>query len=281
MPWTTTTDPEQFAAAAGGFLRSRLVEHNLLLTITDQLRRGQLRRGLLAGAGHAPLLGWWAGQAGPEGAFSSTAGFPLAVTPMPDQALDELADILVPPLPGIGAGTAAAGRFARRWQDRTGAVATVRRRDRLYRLTELAPPDPPPPGRARLAGADRDLLHAWHEDFLAEIGSTDEPDVPAAVADRLGYGGLVLWDTGERPVAMAGRTRVVAGICRVAAVYTPPRYRGHGYGSAVTAAASRRAAEAGAPEVLLYTDADNAVINALYQRLGYRTALERTVYVFS
>ena len=74
MPWTTTTDPGQFAAAAGGFLRSRLAEHNLLLTITDQLRRGQLRPGELPGAGHAPLLGWWAGRAGPEGAFTRTAG---------------------------------------------------------------------------------------------------------------------------------------------------------------------------------------------------------------
>lgn len=275
MPWTMTADPDEFAAAAGGFLRSRLVEHNLLLTVTDQLRRG---RWLVPGG--APLLGWWASEAGPEGAFSLTPGFPLAVTPMPDQALDELADALPPPLPGIGAGTAAAGRFARRWQDRTGAVAVVHRSDHLFRLSELAPPDPLPRGRARLAtGADRDLLIAWHEDFLREIGA-DEPDTPGAVADRLGYGGLLLWDTGDRPVAMAGRTRVVAGICRVAAVYTPPQYRRHGYGAAVTATATRHGAEAGAREVLLYTDADNAVTNTLYQRLGYQPVLERTVYVF-
>jgi hypothetical protein len=46
--------------------------------------------------GEPALLGWWAEGPGPRGAFIATARFPLAVTPMPDQALDELADTLVP-----------------------------------------------------------------------------------------------------------------------------------------------------------------------------------------
>jgi hypothetical protein len=49
--------PEATATAetAGGFLRSRLVEHNLLLTITERLRRVDR-----PGPGEPPLLGWWA-----------------------------------------------------------------------------------------------------------------------------------------------------------------------------------------------------------------------------
>ena len=276
MPWTTTHDPEEFLEAAGGFLRSRLVEHNLILTITDQLRRG----GPLP-AGQT-LLGWWTGAAGHAGAFTRTPGFPLAVTPMPEQALDDLAGVLVPPLPGIGAGVAAARRFARRWQARTGAGARVGRRDRLYRLGVLAPPDPLPPGRARLAvGADRDLLHAWHEAFQQEITAAGEPDIRAVVADRLGYGGLVLWEAGGEPVAMAARSPVVAGISRVTAVYTPPPFRRHGYGAGVTAAVSRQAAEVGAAEVVLYTDADHPGPNVLYQSLGYQLAQERLVIAFT
>jgi hypothetical protein len=103
------------------------------------------------------------------------------------------------------------------------------------------------PARARRAAdADRDLLHAWHDAFLAELGSTSIRDVPAQVTDRLGYGGLVLWEAGGVPVSMAGRTQVTAGICKVAPVYTPPRQRGHGYGTAATAAVTRHAIEAGA-----------------------------------
>jgi hypothetical protein len=45
MPWTTTLDPGEFLAAAGGFVRSRLVEHNVILTITARLPRAGGSRG--------------------------------------------------------------------------------------------------------------------------------------------------------------------------------------------------------------------------------------------
>ena len=79
---------------------------------------------------------------------------------------------------------------------------------------------------------------------------------------------------------MAGRTQVTAGICKVAPVYTPPRQRGHGYGSAATAAVTRQAIERGAPEVLLFTDATNPVTNSIYQRLGYLPAEDRLILTF-
>jgi predicted GNAT family acetyltransferase len=78
-------------------------------------------------------------------------------------------------------------------------------------------------------------------------------------------------------VALAGITRQVAGVARVAPVYTPPEHRGRGYGAAATAAVSRQALDEGAADVVLYTDLDNAATNRLYARLGYVPVEDRLV----
>ena len=52
-------------------------------------------------------------------------------------------------------------------------------------------------------------------------------------------------------------------------VYTPPEFRRHGYGAAVTYAASRKALDEGATEVLLFADLINPVSNSIYQAIGY------------
>jgi hypothetical protein len=58
------------------------------------------------------------------------------------------------------------------------ASATVHQRHRLHRLTELVPPDPAPPGAARVAtAADRVLLEDWVRAFAEEAGDTIA-DVP-------------------------------------------------------------------------------------------------------
>jgi predicted GNAT family acetyltransferase len=68
---------------------------------------------------------------------------------------------------------------------------------------------------------------------------------------------------------MAAQRVPIAGTARIGPVYTPPEQRGHGYGSAVTAAATR--AILACPAVpLLFTDMANPVSNTIYQRLGYR-----------
>lgn len=59
------------------------------------------------------------------------------------------------------------------------------------------------------------------------------------------------------------------------AVYTPPEHRGHGYAAAVTAEVSRAAREAGAQEVLLFTDLANPTSNGVYRRIGYRPVSDR------
>jgi predicted GNAT family acetyltransferase len=127
--------------------------------------------------------------------------------------------------------------------------------------------------------ADRALLAEWFATFAGDVGDV-MPD-PARVVDRrLENGGLLLWEVDGVPVSLAGITRPVAGVARVAPVYTPAALRGRGYAAAVTAEISRRALEEGLA-VVLFTDVANPTSNALYQRLGYRpvggwTALELT-----
>jgi predicted GNAT family acetyltransferase len=275
MSWTITADPRAFLAAAEEFLRADPAANSVTLTAAEEMRE------------RAPadaLSGWWRPPGEPvAGTFIHTPPYPVHVSAMPPGASAALADALAEagrPLRGAGGQSVAAEAFARAWTTRTGATATVHRRMRLHRLETLVPPDPVPPGEALVAGADHgDLVLAWYEAFAAEI---DEPtgDVRPQVEDRLAYGGVTLWLLDGEPVSLAGRTRTVAGVARVAPVYTPPEHRGRGYGAAATAAVTRAALDDGVHELLLYTDLANPTSNRLYARLGYKRVEDTVSLVF-
>ena len=143
-------------------------------------------------------------------------------------------------------------------------------------LDQLMPPEPAPDGSARLADEpDAELLVDWFEAFRFEALSGGPEDSRQAVADGLSHHGLMLWEADGEPVAMAGLSRIVAGVARVTGVYTPPRHRRHGYAGGVTTAISGAALAAGADRVVLFTDLANPTSNALYQRLGYRPVGDR------
>ena len=91
----------------------------------------------------------------------------------------------------------------------------------------------------------------------------------------------MLWTQHRRPVSMAMIRPPVAGVSRIGPVYTPDDERGHGYGSAVTAAASRTATAMGADEVVLFTDIANPVPNAIYRRIGFRPVSDWLVIGFA
>jgi predicted GNAT family acetyltransferase len=270
MAWTTTGDLDEFAGAAGEFLRARPVPNTLLLTTVDNLAvRGRHTYGT-----DDPVFGWWRGSDGAvAGVFLRTPPYPAMVTDLPDDAAVSLVELLSD-MPGFSAERGVAETVADAWTLRTGRTFEVRQRIRLYRLGELVPPEPPPPGTARTAGpADRQQLVTWHDLFATELGET-AGDSAAAVADRMSYGGLVLWEVDGEPVSMAGRSRAIAGMVRVAPVFTPKHLRGRGYAGAVTAAVSRAGQEL-ADEVLLFTDLANPTSNSLYQRLGYTPIEDR------
>ncbi|KAF4410676.1 GNAT family N-acetyltransferase [Streptomyces lycii] len=276
MAWTTTEHLGTFLGTAGAFLRALPARHSVLLSVADSLERGGSRRY----GDDPPEYGWWTAPDGEvAGAFLRTPPHPVLLSTMPDEAAVALAartEIAGAPADGVNAVRSAAEAYAAAWQRRTGGRLGTAAVHRLHRLAELVPPDPAPPGRARVAGRrDRALLVDWYASFMRETGSL-ALDPGKAVDDRLGHGGLSLWEDASGPLAMAGVTPAVAGTARIASVYTPPELRGRGYAGAVTAEVSRVACDAGL-EVLLFTDLANPTSNALYRRLGYRPVEDHLV----
>ncbi|MEI5099344.1 GNAT family N-acetyltransferase [Streptomyces sp. PmtG] len=294
--WRLTADPAEFLDRARAHLHAEPALNTALLTVADTLRT----RGPHVYGDGDPLFGWLddgggdgngdgGDGGGARGAFLRTPPHRVAVSPRTADApgaLDALAGelaALAPELPGVMSDRAAAEGFARAWREHTGDDAAENLRQRLYRLGTLTPPEPAPPGAARVAGhGDRDLLARWHQEFMADLGESPLMDPYVWADSRLAYGGVTLWETPDgTPVSMAGATRPVAGQIRVAPVYTPAEHRARGYAGAVTAEVTRAALAAGAGDVLLFTDLANPTSNGLYQRIGYRPVRDYAQFTFT
>jgi predicted GNAT family acetyltransferase len=281
MAWQLTEDVETYLAAAGDFLRACPAENTVILTAVAAVRS----QGPAAFGGSAPLFGW---QAEPDGAvtaaFLHTPPFPVVLTAMTDDHAAALAAELAArgrrPA-GVNAAPEPATVFAAAWQDHTGQPARTGMRMRLYALGQLLPLSPPPPGQARTASAqDTALLLAWLDAFHDEAGPQGPNESERLVNDRIGFGGLVLWEHHGRPVSLAARNRAAAGQARIGPVYTPPDLRGRGFGGAATVAITQAALDDGASGVVLFTDLTNLASNTLYQRLGYRPVSDWAVLRF-
>jgi GNAT superfamily N-acetyltransferase len=291
MGWRTTGDVAEFLAAAGDYLSRERARNTVILTVSEQLRvnpapgtRPPAAGGRQDPAGR-PLFGWWADHAGAvTGAFLHTPPHPLLLTAVPADVAAGLAVAIADrPLSGVNGYIEAAEAFAATWRaGMPGGRTAEQRRLRLYRLGELDWPVPAPDGAPRVAAdSDAPLLTDWFTAFAYEVRDADAgEDHAATVRDKLSYGGILVWEAAGRPVSIAAVTRQVAGMLRIGPVYTPPELRGSGYASAVTAAVSLRAREAGAEEVLLYTDLANPTSNSVYRRIGYLPVEDRVVLGF-
>lgn len=275
MPWFTTDTLDRYLLAAGSFLRSAPIRHTQLLTTVMALRGNDGANVLGTGR---PLYGWWQSKHGSiESAFLHTPPHPLLITQSPAAVLPSLVRALIAarqPVLAVNGDQETSMALARAWAEVTGAAFSVLMRQRLYRLVDLVPILHPPPGRLRVAErGDRDLLIRWYQAFARETGAAATSS--AVIDQRIAHGGLSLWEIDDLPVSCAGITRAVAGMVRVAPVYTTVEQRGRGFAGAATAAVSRSAIEAGAEEVLLFTDRANPTSNRLYRRLGFQPVEER------
>jgi predicted GNAT family acetyltransferase len=195
---------------------------------------------------------------------------------LPESAIGSVIDEIAPLRPdlnGVSGPRDIATNFAATWRAATGTVGAVRMRQRLHRLNELRPPAEVT-GEARPAEkADDGLINHWLNGFRADaLGKPTDSAVDPRHVRRAKESpdAFLLWTVDDEPVGLAGVRLPIVGVSRIGPVYIPPETRGHGYGSAVTAAAAAWALRAAATEVVLFTDPDNPASNAAYRRVGFQ-----------
>ncbi|MEU8655827.1 GNAT family N-acetyltransferase [Actinoplanes philippinensis] len=254
----------------------------MALTVTENLRRlGPARAGT-----PAPVFGYLEQCGEVQATFYRLPPRGLSVTILtPEQA-----EILVArltsfghSLPSVSAEHHTAAAFAEAWRRQTGVKLNLRAQLRLHRLGVLAPPEPAPVGRGRLAGErDHEHILGWCREFAADVGEAVTINADSWSGSRFAEKRYTFWLAPDgTPVSMAGVTPMVAGQVRVDPVYTPADLRGHGYAAAVTVEVSRAALAAGATDVVLFTNAANPTSNALYRRIGYVPIADWATYDFT
>jgi predicted GNAT family acetyltransferase len=272
-------DPKEFWSATEKLFRSDPIRH----TVAISAMRGLLQAPDLRDDPPVLLTLWDGGQL--AAAAVRTPPWPLISSGVPGAHAAEMATALVaedPELPGVSGPRDTAEPFGAAWSTVTGRTTWEVMAGRLYRLVQLD--QPAVPGRPRHATDDDvPLLAQWRRAFTVEaVGPDREPDKHELIvrhAMRVGDAQMV-WVIDGRVVAWAGATAPFEGMTRVGPVYTPPEFRGGGYGCAVTAAASGWALDAGAQHVVLFTDLGNPTSNSIYQRIGYRPVYDSTELEF-
>lgn len=255
------TDAE-FRAVAEPIYRRDPVAHTIELTLLDSGTVGD----------DSLLLTVWA-HGEPVGAAMQTSPYPLVCNAIPFDAVGTVTAAVAtrrPDLSGVRGRRDTAVAFAGAWRTATGATWRVNVEERLYLLGRLRAPGVD--GVARQADRrDRPTLVDWVGRFFAEaFGSVhdDGGEEFVETAARVGHRFLI-WEVDGAPVSTAMLRKAAAGVARIGPVFTPIGHRGHGYGSAVTAAAADLGSGEGTDDIVLFADLANPVANRIYRRIGF------------
>jgi predicted GNAT family acetyltransferase len=266
MAVQTTTDTGEILGRLEPVLLADPIRNTVFATVRSYLRR--------VGSGG------WCAHSKVALAARSNPGHPIALTDewtdvaALAEAIGELPEVagLGGPVPVVEALVDALGR-------RPGQHIT----QRLYRLDRLVEPVGVA-GRARLADSgDLDLLESWIAPYTIEtLGQLPvDFDARRLAATVVEQSRTWLWlDQQERAVSMAACRLPAAGVSRIGPVYTTPRHRGRGYGSAVTARAALDVLDNAAVPVL-YADLANPTSNKIYRAMGFRPVADRLSVSFA
>jgi predicted GNAT family acetyltransferase len=275
MTVQVTSDTGAFAEVAGTWLSRDPISTNVINSVLADAR-----------AGSPPAKARWvlAFEADDlAGVAMLVPPHPLNLPPMGDDVVHAIAlhlhnaHFTIRKLSGSVTSTEA---FARDWESLTGAHCRLSTAEGVYVLDELVPPVGVPESARTAAPSDTDLITEWTASFISEArhGEVSGP-CPAEIARRIDERRYLLWESDGEPVSLAGWHRPSAGYGRVGPVYTPPSRRGHGFGAAVTAAATRAVLASGADRAMLFADLANPTSNGVYQRLGFRKVHEASEWI--
>jgi len=283
----TVTRPETvhaFLDAAGGYLGEREAEHSLLFGISSTISTTPDIFG-----DEPPRFAVVADDRGIiKAATLQTPPYNLVLSMIDDAAVvDALAEALRnDEIPGVLGPKGPVQRFAAQWTAASGRIAQIEHAERIYRLERVIPPRRPATGAWRVVEErDRDILARWLVDFRQEAAPESPPiNDPGATAgrwiaavNRTGY----LWEDDGQVVSMVGAGGETPNGVRIGPVYTPPEWRGRGYASSLTAAATQDQLNRGRRFVFLFTDLANPTSNRIYQALGYEPVCDVDQYLFA
>ena len=270
------TDAQAFLDVAGSFLAEREPENNLLFGIAATVIAdpdwpmpappyfAAVRRGddVVAAALMTP----------PYNLVLSCTDDPRAIT-----AIAADLDRGRVHVPGVTGPVDVATAFAEPWCERRDLTAHRTMAERIYRAMHIDAPTGIR-GTTRIGTEDdRDLLVDWMFAFLEEaLPGTLHGEAFDMVDGGLRSGSRTfwLWEHEGRPVSVAGVTGPTPHGIRIGPVYTPPGDRGHGFASALTAAASQAQLDAGRRFVFLFTDLGNPTSNRIYRRIGFESVVD-------
>jgi GNAT superfamily N-acetyltransferase len=222
------------------------------------------------------------------GVGSITAGFNMLLSRLGDDVASAFVNAVHGaelPIPGVIGNERDALEFATAWQARTGARIVPGMRQAVMACHSVRPPRAVPGTWSRAIPSDREWLLPWLQAFAdeADPGPTPNPDAGEAILGSVQPpGGMFVWrDESGQPVSIAGyKGQTVNGI-RIGPVYTLPQYRGRGYGSAITALATKALLDEGRQFICLYTDLANPTANHIYAEIGYEPVATSIVLRFT
>jgi predicted GNAT family acetyltransferase len=276
-------DAPALLGRVGGYLAAREAEHNLLFGILDAL---SLDPSVSDGPPYlaAVLVG--------DRVVAVTLRTPprhLVLSEMADlEAIGPIVDDLTASkydVPSVVGPVEVVRAFADRWSAATGRPHRRVMSERAFRLSRVIPARPTPGSMRLAARTDRDLLVDWLQAFVHEALPDEEnspAEAEASVARRFDKGTRrnYLWEVHREVVSWTGVGGRTPNGTRIGPVYTPPRHRGHGYASAVVAAASQAQLDEGLAFCFLFTDLANPTSNRIYQSIGYEPVTDIDVYAF-
>ncbi len=278
-------DASEFLAASRLLLLAAEDRHNLILGITGTL---------IHRPGFHPDYRLWvvADDGAPRAAALITVPFRLVLAEAVDPAaLRVLVDAVRSDgvaVPGVVGNRPVVDEFVVMWTDATEDTAELSMTQGVFALQEVNPV-PVVAGQPRRAvPADRELLIDWYTAFAAEALGDEENPIRARLEqtvdnhlDTDDAAAAWLWEVDGDPVALSSFGRGTPNGARIGPVYTPPRHRRNGYGTALVAAQSQWLLDHGRRFCFLYTDLANPTSNAIYRRIGYEQVAESAEYVFS
>jgi len=246
-----------------------IAKNSLLLNIVNGIISGRYVK-------EKPLMGIVSDGEGKDLIFLMTPPErPLVISNASQDALSFLANDLAEKgvdLIGVLGPFEEVEHFSKTWNHLTNTKSTTAMDEGVYVLEEVIIPEGIEGELRATTLEDLDLVIDLWRDFAQEAIPDDPMDEEGRRKHaRRGIEGgeYYLWEVDGTPVTMIGIANSSPISAKVALVYTPPKFRRKGYGSAATAEISKRKLEEGKKFCSLYTDLSNPTSNSIYQKIGY------------